>query len=56
MAKMEKSPPPIHKQVTKKAKINYVEKLLKDVHIPHKILKYNALGYPTYPQRFIINP
>lgn len=56
MAKMEKTPLLIHKQITKKAKINHVEKLLKDVYIPYKILTYIVLVYPTYPQRFIISP
>jgi hypothetical protein len=56
MAKMEEIPLLLHKQIIKKAKINYVEKLLKDIFIEYKMLKYNILCYPTYPQRFIISP
>jgi len=55
MAKMEKKPLFIHKQITKKAKINYVEKLLKNIYLGFKILKNIILRYPTYPQGFNIN-
>jgi len=56
MAKMEKVSLLIHNQFIKKAKINHVEKLLKNICMGYKIMKYNILSYPTYPQRFIITP
>jgi hypothetical protein len=56
VAKMEKKPFPIHKQITKKAKTNYVEKLLRKINVNRKALRNKALRYKTYPQGFILNP
>jgi hypothetical protein len=53
---MGKSPLLVHKEITKKAKTNYVEKLLKKISSSPKILPYKVLSYKTYPQGFSINP
>jgi hypothetical protein len=56
MAKMGKNFLLFHKQIKGKAKINYVEKLLKNIYLAIKILINNTLAYMTYPQGFNINP
>jgi len=56
MTKMGKNLLPIHKQITKKAKTNYVEKLLRKINTKLKILKCKLLSYETYPQGFNISP
>jgi hypothetical protein len=56
MAKMGKSPLLVHKEITKKAKTNYVEKLLRKTIGTPKILPCRILSYKTYPQGFNINP